>query len=55
MANQAFHDLYDDAVIKDDDVLAYARLKDACLLDTITRGDMGILLVEAKEKNECNC
>ena len=52
VANQAFHDLYDDAVIKDDDVLTYARLKDALFARYRSLAEiMGILLVEeAKEK-----
>lgn len=55
MANQAFHDLYDSAVIKDDDVLTYARLKDALFARYRPLAEIvGILLVEEAKKRQLN-
>ena len=55
MANNAFHDLYDSAVIKSNDVLTYARLKDALFARYRTLAEIvGILLVEEAKKRQLN-
>ena len=55
MANQAFHDLYDSAVIKDEDVLTYARLKDALFARYRSLAEIvGILLVEEAKEHQLN-